>query len=439
MASGFFNSPVKIKGFGGKEYNVPFYMQFVPGYCTEAIHSTDSPYAQHKNHINTIIAVPHHTDNFHRTRNSTSEDNRYFPLFRTMHDIPSKGDPVLLCTMGGTQYYLGPLNMPTNNPTWNDDLNRKNEYSVGSSFAQTESSNRAKAGESSVFSKLNLYSRMGKIYNPRLDGGVVDENNPAVPQTTGDFLIEGRHGNSVRVGSRGGQPNIVISNNRHHQNQVETLGDGSVISITSGGTLNDFFDLYLESEVYANRFDTPEGLIRYGFSLASDTLYGEDISTSDGSNQLKYISQRWVDWNNEDSVLDLYGYRGDQMLLHSDRITINSKRDDIFVSAKKDVYIGAGRHLGITTNNDITIVSDRLFLGDPYKERMQGMVLGQTLLEMLREILSVVKSAQGICQGAPIPLADETGSPGGVNQKITQIEQRIEEILSNKHMLASNE
>ena len=66
------------------------------------------------------------------------------------------------------------------------------------------------------------------------------------------------------------------------------------------------------------------------------------------------------------------------------------------------------------------------------------MILGTTLLELLKETLAVLKSSQGICQGAPIPLADETGAPGGVNAKISQIEQKIDTILSNRYFIEPN-
>ena len=58
--------------------------------------------------------------------------------------------------------------------------------------------------------------------------------------------------------------------------------------------------------------------------------------------------------------------------------------------------------------------------------------------ELLKETLAVIKTSQGICQGAPIPLADDTGAPGGVNAKITQIEQKIDQILSTKYFIEPN-
>ena len=56
-------------------------------------------------------------------------------------------------------------------------------------------------------------------------------------EATGDTMIEGRHGNSIRIGSRSNKPYVFISNERAKDNSAERLGDGSLISITSDGTL----------------------------------------------------------------------------------------------------------------------------------------------------------------------------------------------------------
>ena len=69
---------------------------------------------------------------------------------------------------------------------------------------------------------------------------------------------------------------------------------------------------------------------------------------------------------------------------------------------------------------------------------MESMVLGTTLLELLKETLAVIKNSQGLCQGIPIPLVDETKAPGSVNLKIAQIEQKINKILSTKHFIEPN-
>ena len=41
----------------------------------------------------------------------------------------------------------------------------------------------------------------------------------AVNETTGDTIIEGRHGNSLRIGSRSNNPYMFISNKRNPSNK----------------------------------------------------------------------------------------------------------------------------------------------------------------------------------------------------------------------------
>ena len=121
----------------------------------------------------------------------------------------------------------------------------------------------------------------------------------------------------------------------------------------------------------------------------------------------------------------------------TERIIINSRLDDIYLSSYRDVHIGAGGYLTISANENLIINSNKVILGNPEVEG-EPMILGATLLKLLKETLAVLKSSQGICQGAPIPLADGTGAVGGVNVKIAQIEQKIDTILSNRYFLEPN-
>ena len=107
MGSVFVTQPDRtVKGFMGKEYSVPFYIQFVPGYCVDVVHSETSTRFNTEKSINSIIAIPHISDKLYKKRASAGEDSRYFPLFRTFNDVPTKGDPVLLCTIGKIKYYI---------------------------------------------------------------------------------------------------------------------------------------------------------------------------------------------------------------------------------------------------------------------------------------------------------------------------------------------
>ena len=52
-------------------------------------------------------------------------------------------------------------------------------------------------------------------------------------------MLEGRHGNSIRIGSRAIDPYIIMSNNRAPKNIREGLSDGTIFGITSYGMLKD--------------------------------------------------------------------------------------------------------------------------------------------------------------------------------------------------------
>ena len=418
----------KVKGFAGKEYSVPVYLQFVPGYCVEVVHSQESLGYVGRSSINTIYAVSHIANSSGKRRQQYySEDNRYFPLLRNHGDVPTKGDPVLLCTIGKINYYLGPINTINNSPTWNDDLNYRKELMLGNQDS-ARNSIRGEKGESLNFNKENSYSRLQKVKIPGLDYGNV------INEVTGDYMIEGRHGNSVRIGSRSNHPYMMFSNERGVFNGFETLSDGSLISITSYGTLANYFSGYTD-------FNSEQSVL--GFKLSSDLV----------ETNTKPIGQLYSDTNNKIDQEEIYRYgskktdkvddegnpifeasSGNQVLINSDRIILNSKLDDIFVSSIKDIYIGAGVNLSLTSPT-LNLVSDNVNIGSPNKEgvTLEAMVLGDALLEVLTDTLAALSEAASLFYGSPLPLTDTTGAP--LVSKITPIQQKLNRILSTKHKI----
>ena len=409
MASIFTTSKeAKINTPFGRGKFIPFYLQFVPGYCVDVVHNGGSDREAGDSSINTIIAIPHITNKLLEKRATAGEDSRYFPLLRTFNDVPSKGDPVLLCTIGNINYYLGPLNTINNSPTWNDYPSFTEEFAVNNKDV-IEVTNRSKTGESLNFVKDINYVRLQKRYNPKLEIG------DAINETTGDTILEGRHGNSLRIGSVGAKPYLIISNKRNPINKNESLGDGSIISITSDSTLQDHFPVYTDSTIQQNVFE---------FKLSSDTIEENNYPIGD-----IYTS---VNGFSDDSFI--YSYNENQMLLHSDRIILNSKIDNIYISSKKDIHIGAGEHTTISSGKSIIVNTPDFNIGDPNDEfvDMQPMVLGNELKNLLTRIVG---------------LFDAVMTPGGMNPSklvtdITEIEiikQDIDKITSNFHKIEGND
>ena len=427
------DSDKTVKGFAGKEYPVPFYLQFVAGYCAEVVHSEESLRYNGPESINSIIAIPHATDKVYKTRASAGEEYRYFPLFRTMNDLPSKGDPVLLCTIGKTRYYLGPLNTTNNSPTWNDDPSFRRELVLtNQNIGQV--SPRGLRGESPNFNKELSYSRLTKKREIGLDYG------NAVNETTGDTIIEGRHGNSLRIGSRSNNPYVFISNKRFPDNNLESIGDGSLISITSNGSLRQHFK---------NLFDEDGNPIT--FQLSSDSVEGNtypigdiqsDLNNGADSDETIYqygsVDTGELDENGE-RIFE--GTNANQILFHSDRITLNSKLDDIFVSSIKDIHIGAGRHISIGSADTLNLLSSNVNIGNPNKATMENMVLGNQLQDVLVEIVNLLGRLQTTTSlGIQTPLT--VGSVAGdivpgepIASVITNLETKIQNVISTKHKI----
>ena len=411
------------KGVFGSTNNTPIYLQFVPGVVVEvATHPSALRAGGSFANINSIIALPHVQEGTKKTRANVDNNDRYIPLMRGIVDVPTKGDPVLLCSIGGINYYLGPLNTQGSPNFNNDNLFRFETTTVGDKEKDAETNAKLAKGESLNFKKIQL-RRLAKIPNEELD------NPQSYNETYGDLMLEGRHGNSLRVGSRDINPYIMISNGRQGQAIKESLADGSLISITKDGTLAQHYGDYtkvLSSEEDPNSLEDPNTTFEveevFGFTLASDyvatdeeppaRLMGSLISSINGD---------------QDTTELIYNYSGNQILFSSDRLTLNSKLDDIYLSSNKDIHIGSKENVTISTAKDLIIESEKTHLGDPNKKEMDNMVLGSKVQEALNGIIDLIKEIKintQIGPQSPMPLPSESS-----------VKSIIDSIISNKHFI----
>ena len=108
----------------------------------------------------------------------------------------------------------------------------------------------------------------------------------------GDMMFEGRHGNSIRIGSRNVNPVLIISNGQAITNTQETSLDGSIISMFTFGTIGQHFNNDgTEAEPYVFRLADaePEGVTRtiestftraLGRGLGTAGEDNDDVSTT---------------------------------------------------------------------------------------------------------------------------------------------------------------
>tara|TARA_B100000287_G_scaffold343796_1_gene330811 strand:+ start:372 stop:1700 length:1329 start_codon:yes stop_codon:yes gene_type:complete len=437
MASLFTTSDkVKIPGLFSPTA-VPFYLQFVPGYVTDVVTSDKSLYGYNRaEFVNSIIALPHVYKGAKKRRaNVDASRDRYFPLMRGMVDVPAKGDPVLLCKIGPHQYYLGPLNT-ANSPNFNEDILIKPEYpyTTEEDYEPTAEEKLTAKGQSINFKKVRT-NRVNKRPNPTLDEFV--EGKSAINETHGDMMFEGRHGNSLRIGSRSKNPYIFISNGRYSKNHYESLADGTIISITSRGSLSQHFGSYDRIVSKPNPDDVSTWNIEKinGFQFASDLAEGNQ----------RHIAMVVKSINQVDDINPLlYDYgqspRQNQVLIHSDRIIFNSKgpQGDIYLSSRNNIHIGAGNHMSISTGKNLIIESDKVSIGDPNKEtnkgKMEPMVLGNALVEVIDELFKIL---EGTTSNQYFPLAlGYLGQP--LTNALTPLRTKLEAVKSQYHEIEPN-
>ena len=396
----------------------PVFIQLVPGTVQDVVCSDKCPAYTEPSDINSIIARKHIGGN---TNYKSTERSRYYPLNRGIVDTPVKGDSVLLLdNMAGQNYYIGPLNS-TNSPNFNiDPLNITLNQPEGST-------NTSIISKSSFRDKFNIplnfpispVARLSKSHNKMLDDPdgkrKGEDGSIAKEESYGDMIFEGRFGNSIRIGSRSSNPLMIISNGRNAGTPLETLNDGSVISITSVGSLIDHF---------------------HDFALSSDLV--------DNNNRL-------IAGGNEDdetSVFDYnYGNDGEkpvisnQIFIRSDRIVFDSVKNNITLSAFNNIDMGSGNNLTINTKNYTSIESSNIYLGKQAQELNEPLVLGTQLKEFLKEFLNILTKATALVQGAPVPLYDERGLSG--QQLMNHINGLIDKLdnpkfLSQYHYIEDN-
>ena len=235
------------------------------------------------------------------------------------------------------------------------------------------------------------------------------------------MMIEGRHGNSIRLGSRDQNPIFMISNGRSKFNKFESLNDNTILSMTTKGSIWDHFQ-------FDGELDDSSGeskVVEKKFVLASNSKEG---------------NTRFIDSN-----IYNYEYDNPQLFLSSDKITINSKKQSMFLSSFDNIIFGSANSIELISENSTTIESSNFFIGKKAKQKfddgseVENLVLGNQLKLFLTEILEVLQTAHGLCQGAPLPLVDSTNKPLASQWASLIRKLKKPEFLSNNHFIESNE
>lgn len=354
------------------------------------------------------------------------------PLLRGIIDQPEPGATVILLDWEDPEvtekqdiYYMGPLNTE-NQATKNRMISRYDHYSNIS--YQVHTGRGGLTGGMKLQKKFNdsgadtededlgwrrdfpkaIFGHLTKVADFVLDFPKEKWNKLKVRRhehtkpVVGDMFIEGRFGNSIRLGNRHNRPHLIISNGRPPGTSVESFNDSSVMLLTQTGPLKHHLGLF-DSQVEPHSF----------------------VSAVEGTENVKRVN------------LDK-DYEKAQIFIQSDRIIFNTKKDNFYVSTASTIDLNAVQDINFSTPKNIVIDSTNIYLGreavEPDEARREPVAMGDSVEKALEGILDLIENLMFIEYGPQGGLVSgPTGMPVPLkgNPKINNIRTLLKNIKSD--------
>ena len=347
---------------------------------------------------------------------SSSKLNLAKPLFPHLKNYPLVNEVVLIFKLptnesianmdGATAYYyITPMSL-WNHPEQNaypNPLKGDTSDSNKSDYEQIEAGNTRKVNDESSEISLNGAS-----------GGTFTENGNIHPiiAFAGDNIVEGRYGNSIRFGNTS-KIEAEITNN------WSEVGDpGSPITILRNGQ-----DPEIEPPGW---IPTVEDINKDLASIYLTSTQKIPIETS------AYNTSAFSDPPEAPEE-----YIKNQVILNSGRLLFNTNEDSIIISSQKNISINADKEIGISGEDNVTILSSKINLGDLDAE--QSLVLGDDFMTQFEILLQNLKSLATVLQGSQIwpggSPAPDPSIPPVASTVQTQI-QKIQNVVQKGSLLS---
>ena len=340
---------------------------------------------------------------------SSSKLNLAKPLFPQIKNYPLVNEIVLLIKLPNkssianisgatTYYYFTPLSI-WNHPEQNaypNPLVSQNSDSQKSDYQQIEAGNTRKVSDES--SEIDLNGASGGTF---IENGNI---HPILP-FAGDNILEGRFGNSIRLGNTS-KIDGSIKNNWSEEGE-----DGNPISIIRNGQDPD-----LEPPGWV---PTTEDINKdlSSIYLTSNQKIPIEISkfTTDSIKNKPEEPEQYV---------------SNQVILNSGRLVFNTNIDSILLSSQKSILLNSNEEIGLDATNTVTIVAPKINLGD--LEAEQSLVLGDDfmtqfdiLLQNISNLAVALQSSLDWPGGSPVPSPSIPPIASTVQSQITKIQQVV--------------
>ena len=331
------------------------------------------------------------------------------PLFPNLKNYPLTNETVLVIALANreyknnfntlTFYYLSPLNL------WNS--NQSNPIPYPTETVTPVSQNKGILEVEAVGNPNKPTSSSNTTFTPGTYFNEDNIPNPTFPYE-GDYIVDGRFGNSLRFGNTVSNSNTSIENN---WSITGSIGDPITILTNKKHTEQPLFN------------SITEDINLDGSSAYFTSTQQIPIEVSSQNDYLSYDTPPTTPTQ----------YNGEQIILNSGRLLFNSTSNHILLSSAKSINLNTVESVNIDARTKTVIQTPELYLGGV--ETSQPVVLGDDLVDLLSKILTDFEYLTGALQnqlGVPVgsPVAPTNLIAQAINNKIGGYKAELSNILS---------
>lgn len=134
-----------------------------------------------------------------------------------------------------------------------------------------------------------------------------------------------------------------------------------------------------------------------------------------------------------------FPYKGNQVILSSDRVMLHSKNDAIFIFGKQAVSLSSPQTINLDATQKVLIDSPKIELGHKAEDDGEPIVLGDRLNNVLLDLtIAVQQSAVMLKQVSSTNLGASMESIRDAADILYNVSQDLRVTIENKYLLSSN-
>jgi len=223
----------------------------------------------------------------------------------------------------------------------------------------------------------------------------------------GDKIIEGRWGNSIRLGS-------TVKNTPNNWSSIGT--DGDPITIIRNGQGNQTDEGWIPTIEDINNDDT---------SIYFTSTQKIPLKASSINDYFSYTSNPPAKPNE---------YAGKQIILNSGRLVFNTTEDHLLLSSIKSINLNAVESINFDTTGPVILQAGEVYLGS--KSATESVLLGNSTIDLLRTLLiqlADLTNTLSLQMGVPlgVPLAPTNTVAALTTITINNVINQLEGLKSN--------